>query len=237
MAQKSNHSCHLRGSIYRIFWVFLLGNVSFLDLSVVLALLNYFRAADVRVPFEDLHWILESSSCLWINHRHPLRVKMLWMNIIPSQSAVCNRFTDILEIHENQTQFSCWVGAIVKLKINKSFRSYSVVFVRRGRRGRWWLSQWLPGASQVLGAWVVGWHLPPLPFGWQVSVYCNIKRGRRQITAAQTAQIPSSSSDADAHDCDPGESSATTGVCVCVCVSASVCVWVLTLPWAGESCC
>ena len=130
---------------------------------------------------------------------------------------------DICETHETQTQLSCWVGAITKFKINKSFRSYSVVFVCRGRRGRWWLSQWLPGASQVLGAWVVGWHLPPLSFGWQVSVYCNIQRGRRQITAAQTAQIPSSSSDADAHDCNPGESSAT-GVCGCVCVCVCVCL-------------
>lgn len=36
------------------------------------------------------------------------------------------------------------------------FRAYSVVFVCRGRRGWWRLCQGLPGASQVLGARVVG---------------------------------------------------------------------------------
>lgn len=40
--------------------------------------------------------------------------------------------------------------------------SYSVVFVCRGWRRWWWICQWPPGASQVLGAWVVGWHCPPL---------------------------------------------------------------------------
>lgn len=44
----------------------------------------------------------------------------------------------------------------------KSLSSYSVVFVCRWWRRRWWICQWLPGASQVLGARVVGWHCPPL---------------------------------------------------------------------------
>lgn len=64
------------------------------------------------------------------------------------------------------------------------------------------------------GPWCAGSRMTSRPstLGWLVTVYCDIQQGHSQITAAHTAQIPSSSSDADAHDCDLGESSATTGV-------------------------
>lgn len=72
------------------------------------------------------------------------------------------------------------------------------------------------------GPWCVGSRMtsPFSTLDWLVNFYCDIQRGHRQITAAQTAQIPSSNSGADAHDCDLGESSATTGVFImCVCFS------------------
>lgn len=110
------------------------------------------------------------------------------------------------------------------LKQKQKLSSYSVVFVCRWRRWRRWIGDRPPGASQVLGAWVVGRHLPPQPWSCRSVSTVKFHSGRLHLTtAAALLRCPTAAMTQTPTSLLRGNPPQHNR-CVCVCVCWCLCV-------------